>query len=79
MIYPGQVLPQRVLCIFIRLKALRKTYHLNDQMLLDFSFFFFLHTHKNIQRTKLSNMERVLIFLWHIIYGLVKDKGRKAC
>lgn len=49
MIYPGQVLPQCVLCIFIRLKALRKTYHLNDQMLLDLSLFFF-YTQKTISK-----------------------------
>ena len=23
-------------------------------------------------------MEQILIFLWHIIYGLVKDRGRKT-
>ena len=41
-IYPGQLSVQCVLCILIRLKALRETYHFNDKTLLDLSHFFFL-------------------------------------
>lgn len=44
------------------------------------TFLIFFSTRKeNTQRTKLSDMEQILIFLWHIIYGLVKDKGEKTC
>lgn len=40
-IIQGNFLPQCVLCIFIKLKALRETYHFHDQTLLDLSQLFF--------------------------------------
>ena len=77
-IYPGQLSVQCVLCILIRLKALRETYHFNDKTLLDLShFFFFLSTKKISKGQNFLIWNKFLFFSGTSFMDLSKTKEKR--